>query len=458
MKYNNVKYNELREKYKEFNYDNYSYVFVDNKLEITFEFSQYDGINFKPKWTIPISEDEYIKKDRSFLDKIIFNLGLVEVISYWKATCSPILNVKCSTLNEHQKKWWKKLYFNGLGEFFYTNHISVNESDFIDIICKDELEQNKIILKDDFEGCLIPIGGGKDSIVTLETLNKSKQKLDNLCYIVNPRGATIEAAKISGYIDKTVSVNRTIDKKLLDLNNNGFLNGHTPFSAILAFSSYLTAYLYNKKFITLSNESSANESNVEGTNVNHQYSKSIEFENDFREYAQIYLSDKIQYFSLLRPLNEFKIVQIFCQYNKYFKVFKSCNVGSKEDIWCNNCPKCLYVYIMLSAFLSSEEINVIFETNMFDNIELANILDGLVSSKFDKPFECVGTKEEINYALYIKINKLKENKKELPPLLSYYMNNYSDIYDNILRNNVKNNVENYYDLENNIPIEFKGLI
>ncbi len=458
MKYNNVKYNELREKYKEFNYDNYSYVFVDNKLEITFEFSQYDGINFKPKWTIPISEDEYIKKDRSFLDKIIFNLGLVEVISYWKATCSPILNVKCSALNEHQKKWWKKLYFNGLGEFFYTNNISVNESDFIDIICNNELEKNEIILKDDFEGCLIPIGGGKDSIVTLETLNKSKQKLDNLCYIVNPRGATIETAKISGYRDKTVSVNRTIDKNLIDLNNNGFLNGHTPFSAILAFSSYLTAYLYDKKFITLSNESSANESNVEGSNVNHQYSKSIEFENDFREYVQIYLSDKIQYFSLLRPLNEFKIVKIFCQYNKYFKVFKSCNVGSKEDIWCNNCPKCLYVYIMLSAFLSLEEMNVIFETNMFDNIELTNILDGLVSSKFDKPFECVGTKEEINYALYIKINKLKENKKELPPLLSYYMNNYSDIYDNILINNVKDNVENYYDLENNVPIEFKELI
>lgn len=458
MKYNNVKYNELREKYKEFNYDNYSYVFVDNKLEITFEFSQYDGINFKPKWTIPISENEYIKKDKTFLDKIIFNLGLVEVISYWKATCSPILNIKCSGLNEHQKKWWKKLYFNGLGEFFYTNNISVNESDFINIICKNESNQNEFVLKDEFDGCLIPIGGGKDSIVTLETLNKSKQKLDNLCYIVNPRGATIETAKISGYDDKTVSVNRTLDKKLIELNANGFLNGHTPFSAILAFSSYLTAYLYNKKFITLSNESSANESNVEGTNVNHQYSKSIEFENDFREYVKNYLSDKIQYFSFLRPLNEFKIVEMFCQYHKYFKVFKSCNVGSKEDIWCNNCPKCLYVYIMLSAFLSLDEMNGIFETNMFDNIELTNILDGLVSSKFDKPFECVGTKEEINYALYIKINKLKENKEELPPLLSYYMNNYSDIYDNILKTNVKNNVEKYYDLENNLPMEFKGLI
>ncbi len=458
MKNNNVKYEDLRKIYKEFNYDNYSYIFKDNKLEIEFEFSQYDGIKFNPKWIIPISENQYLKKDKVFLDKIIFNLGLVEVISYWKATCSPILNVKCSNLNEEQKRWWKKLYFNGLGEFFYTNNISANENNFININCKNELKEDKYILKDEFNGCLIPIGGGKDSIVTLKTLDKSDQKLNNLCYIVNPRGATIETTNMAGYSDKTVYVSRTIDKNIIELNSKEFLNGHTPFSAILAFSSYLVAYLYDKKYIALSNESSANESNVKETNVNHQYSKSIEFENDFREYVKNYLSDEIQYFSFLRPLNEFKIVEKFCKYPEYFKIFKSCNVGSKENVWCNSCPKCLYVYIMLSAFLPDDIIKDIFGTNMLENIELKHMLDGLISDKFDKPFECVGTKEEINYALYLIINKLKDKEENIPSLLSYYISNYSDIYDNILKNNIKNNVENYYDVENNIPIEFKELI
>lgn len=458
MKNNNEKYNELRQTYKEFNYDGYSYVLLNNKLEITFEFSQYDGVKFNPKWVIPISENEYLKKNKDFIEKVIFNLGLVEVVSYWKATCSPILNINCGTLDEHQKKWWKKLYFNGLGEFFYTNGINVDEENFINILSENKLEKEKFLITEDCAGCLIPIGGGKDSIVTLETLNNSKFKSDNLCYIVNPRGATIETSKISGYEDKTVSVTRTIDKNLIDLNSKGFLNGHTPFSAILAFSSYLTAYLYGRKYITLSNESSANESNVAGSNINHQYSKSIEFENDFRQYVTEYLSDKIEYFSLLRPLNEFKIVEHFCKYPKYFKVFKSCNVGSKEDIWCNNCPKCLYVYIMLSAFLTSDKLHDIFGSNMFENINLTSILDGLVSSKHDKPFECVGTKEEINYALYITINKLKENNSQIPKLLEYYLNNYSEIYDNIISSNTKDNVENYYDTENNLPIGFKELI
>lgn len=458
MKYNDAKYNDLRKIYKEFNYDNYSYNFSNNKLEISFEFSQYDGIKFNPKWIIPINENVYFKKNKKFLDKIVFNLGLVEVISYWKATCSPVLNIKCSSIDENQKKWWKKLYFNGLGEFFYTNNICVDEDNFINIKCiKQDLEE-KITLEDEYYGCLIPIGGGKDSIVTLETLSQSEQKNDNLCYIVNPRGATIETVKMAGYSNNTICVSRTLDKNLIDLNLKGFLNGHTPFSAILAFSSYLTAYLCNKKYIVLSNESSANESNVEGTNINHQYSKSIEFENDFREYVNNYLSNEIQYFSFLRPLNEFRIIKIFCKYPKYFKIFKSCNVGSKEDIWCKNCPKCLYVYIMLSAFLSLDKMNDIFETNLFENSTLKNILDGLVSDKFDKPFECVGTKKEINYALYIKINNIKKNKETMPSLLTYYINNYSDIYDNIANNNIKVDIEEYYDSQNNIPLEYKELI
>lgn len=451
---NNDKYNKFREIYKEFNYENYSYFFKEDKLEITYEFTQYDGIRFSPKYVIPVSQELYEKKDKSFLDKIIFNLGLVELISYWKATCSPIVNIKCSYLNEKQKMWWKKLYFNGLGEFLYINGIETNENDLMKINCINE-NNNEINILEEFDGCLIPIGGGKDSIVTLEALRK---KSNISCYIINPRGATIDTVKTADTIENTIFAKRTIDKNLLDLNAKGFLNGHTPFSAIVAFSSYLTAYLYNKKYIALSNESSANESNVKGTNINHQYSKSIEFENDFREYVKENLSDKIQYFSFLRPLNEYKIVEKFCAYPKYFKIFKSCNVGSKEDIWCNNCPKCLYVFIMLSAFLTSEQVIDIFGTNMFENTELTGILDGLVSESFNKPFECVGTKEEINYALYIKINKLKDKEKSIPKLLSYYLEKYLYIYESINNSDIKNKVTKYFDTNNNVPEEYKELM
>ena len=165
-----------------------------------------------------------------------------------------------------------------------------------------------------------------------------------------------------------IEIYRTIDKKLIELNSQGMINGHTPFSAMLAFTSYFVAYLLSKKYIALSNENSANESNVIGEKVNHQYSKSFEFEKDFEEYSNKYLKAPVKYFSFLRPLNELQIAKIFSKHEKYHKTFKSCNVGSKEKEWkwCCNCAKCLFAYTILSPFLYKKKLVDIFGEDMFE--------------------------------------------------------------------------------------------
>ena len=123
---------------------------------------------------------------------------------------------------------------------------------------------------------------------------------------------------------------RQIDKELLELNKKGFLNGHTPFSSLLAFLTYAVAYLLDIRYIALSNESSANESNVAGEKINHQYSKSYEFEQDFKDYCIKYLDKNIEYFSFLRPLNEVQIAALFSQYKKHHRNFKSCNARKQR--------------------------------------------------------------------------------------------------------------------------------
>ena len=206
----------------------------------------------------------------------------------------------------------------------------------------------------------------------------------------------------------------------------GFLNGHTPFSAMVAFVSFLTAYLNNKKYIVLSNESSANEVNVLGTKINHQYSKSYEFEKDFQNYAKEFLSKDIQYYSFLRPLSEYQIGMIFARNKKFHKIFKSCNVGSKNDKWkwCCHCAKCLFVYSLLSPFLYKEELVNIFGEDMFENKDIISVFIDLLGKGITKPFDCVGTFEEINYAITKTIQKLEKDK--LPYLLNYYFTNYYD--------------------------------
>ena len=161
---------------------------------------------------------------------------------------------------------------------------------------------------------IVPVGGGKDSVVTLEILRRH-QKVTPM--IINPRRATLDTVKTGGFANNFLEIQRDIDPLLLKLNQQGFLNGHTPFSAMLAFYSLLIGVMSGKKNIALSNESSANESTVIGSDVNHQYSKSYEFEADFRTYVGQHRSQELNYYSFLRPLSELQIGYLFSKTPQY---------------------------------------------------------------------------------------------------------------------------------------------
>ncbi len=443
----NNKFTEYRIKYPQFIYKNYKLEKDNNNLKMTFNFEIPGLREFNPTTTIPLNNIEIDINDK-FLNYLAFNLGLIEVVSYYKSTCSPSIIIEAGYINNDQINWLKKLYYYGLGEFMYVNNIQIDEKDLMNIICTHSYEEIPIPNYNG-KGNLIPIGGGKDSNVSLEILKNYKN--DNLCFIINPKEVTLACAQAAGYPqDKIIGIKRTIDKNLIELNDEGFLNGHTPFSAIVAFSSYITAYIYNKKYITLSNESSANEATVIGTKINHQYSKTFEFENDFNNYTNKFFKIDIKYFSLLRPLTEYQIGMLFSNYKKYHSIFKSCNVGSKSIPWkwCCNCPKCLFVFTILSPYLYKENLVDIFGEDMFENKDLVKIFDELLGYSETKPFECVGTYEEVRYAVSKLINKLENNK--LPYLLQYYKNNYPLELDT--------DYEHLFNEENNLPEEYKKLV
>ena len=409
-------YRQLRKEYTYFSYESFSYTLVNSELHIYFEFSLADKYYFRPeiKLSLPANFDTDILTGSLFRN-IIFNMGMIELVSYWKAACPPRVLVKPVHLSSEQVKWWKKLYLNGLGEFFYENGI-IPDEDFINIIPEGE----ERLKKESFAGSeevLVPVGGGKDSVVTLELLSKLKKCRP---FIVNPREASINSADVAGFgRDEIITLNRSIDPQLLELNSKGFLNGHTPFSAMLAFTATLVAALYGTGEIALSNESSANEPSIPGTDINHQYSKTLEFENDFREYLSEFITDGIEYYSFLRPLNELQIAGIFSRFPTHFSSFRSCNVGSKTDSWCGKCPKCLFTYIVLSPFIGHDQLMHIFGKDLFEDESLIPLLDQLCGIAEEKPFECVGTLEEVNVAIRAYIRK--NQGREMPVLLKHYV-------------------------------------
>lgn len=446
-----LEFKKYRDTYKEFHYNTYSINQDENTIYIQYEFEILGLTKFTPKLRIPKKDIKFKNIESKYVQNMVFHIGLIELISYWKSTCSPKVVIKCGYLNEEQINWWKKVYFYGLGELFYTNNIKTDIDSFMNIEClqkQNKIEYEKI--EDDSQGYIVPIGGGKDSVVTLETLQVDKQK--DYCLIINPKPVTLKCAKIAG-MTNIIEVYREIDSKLIELNSKGYINGHTPFSAMLAYVSYLVAFLLSKKYVALSNENSANESNVIGEKINHQYSKSFEFECDFEKYANKYLKAPIKYFSFLRPLNELQIAKIFAKHEKYHNIFKSCNVGSKGEKWewCLNCAKCLFAYIILSPFLYKEKLVKIFKEDMFENKELLNIFVELTGNGKTKPFDCVGTFEEVNFAISKTIENIEKKKENMPYLLKYYKDNYKLV-------DTSNDITKRYNNENNLNKEQNEMI
>lgn len=460
-----MKIDFLRKKCPRFIYEKYFYKISGKNLEIFFDFRIEPNIIFRPKIIIEnIDKKRLAKIENRVLNNLIFNLGLMEIPSYWKATCSPEIEIQAGYLGKEQIKWWKDLIVNGMGQFFYENKIDWREPNFL--IIKNSLNNRKTNLPRPSlgrlggRGTLAPVGGGKDSVVTLEILKKAKKELSS--FSLNPTEAAKKIMKIAGCA-KPIIVKREIDPKLLELNRRGFLNGHTPFSAYLAFLSTLVAVLFGKKYISVSNERSSNEGNVRylGKAINHQWSKSSDFEQKFRKYSRKYLTSGVEYFSLLRPLYEIQIAKIFSQYPQSFSAFLSCNEayktgsGTKKPTqkWCGSCPKCLFVFTALYPFIKESELLKIFRKNLFADKSLLPVMQQLTERAF-KPFECVGTKKETLIAFYLAYQKcIGDTYAKLPVLLKYFKEKIIPQYPNLEKESQR--VLNSWNSQNNLPKEFE---
>lgn len=442
-----MEYKVLREKYDKFIYQSYTIEEDSENIYLKYEFEIENLASFHPVLTIAKKDFEIRNLDSNLAKNIAFNLGIVEAISYYKLTCSKYFCIKCGILNQEQIAWYQKLIYLGLGEFRYINHIEVSQKDFVEIVTEGPAlkpERFQGNLKD----CMVPIGGGKDSNVTLELLKQMPYK--RFGFRINLEDVSKKCAEIAGLEDNDIiEVKRKIELNLLELNQQGFLNGHTPFSAMVAFVTYFVATIFGKKYIVLSNEDSANESNIKGENINHQYSKTIEFENDFREYVKNYICPNgPEYFSFLRPITEFQIAKLFSEQEQYHKIFKSCNVGSKSKPWkwCCNCAKCLFPYIILSPFLYKKKLVDIFGEDLFEKESLLKTFIELCGYSENKPFECVGTYEEVRVAVSKTIANLDG---ELPFLLQYYKEHFDLVDKDLLH---------YYHENHHLPKEFDEIL
>ncbi|MDD4932414.1 MAG: hypothetical protein PHO89_02985 [Methylacidiphilaceae bacterium] len=386
-------------------YEGFRYRIRPNRLTVSFSFRLGDSLIFRPRSSFPIASPPPPKE---VLDLLVFSLGLIELVSYWKAACPSRIRIEAGYLTDEQIGWWKRLYFRGLGEFFYRNGIVVTEEEFVEIRASGP--RHAPFLRRDCVGTLVPVGGGKDSFVTLDLL-RSRGQESATPFLLNSSWEQRNTVAHFGFPNsRTARARRTIDPLLLEMNRQGFWNGHTPFSALLAFAALLTAVTLGRRWIVLSNEASADEPTVLGSEINHQYSKSFAFERDFAEYAARWVTPSVGYFSLLRPWNELQIAERFARIPGALERFRSCSSPGRS--WCARCAKCLFVALILSPFVEKRRLDTIFGRELLEDLSLAPLFFSLLGGEESKPFACVGTMVESRAAA------ARLARQARPPLLA----------------------------------------
>jgi hypothetical protein len=321
--------------------------------------------------------------------------------SYYK--CFPAKELVYEGINSNQAEFIESAYKMGLGEYLYVNQLNPDViGKFVDV--SDSAEPNPEVL--DLANALVLVGGGKDSLVSTDLLKKAGKNFTS--FRVNSK------EWVDGQLEKigapVSTIKRTLDPNLMQLMGQGALNGHVPVTAILSAAAIMDAIRLGLADVITSNEASANIPNTEycGMEINHQFSKSLELETAFANYVHEFISPSLNYFSLLRPWTEMKIVEYFVEnlFDEYSGMWSSSNHNfrlgadtSKAEWDPNFSEKTLSIFGMFAAFVEPEKLIKEMGGDYFESAEYAKIWDELVGNIGIKPLECVADIEEMKLAV-----------------------------------------------------------
>ena len=324
-------------------------------------------------------------------DKLLDLAALVLGTSYFKLRAPTVISAPDIRLTEAERAFALDVYENGLGEFYARNQLQRFGRLVFDIRADDRHAPAAPVLP---HRALLPIGGGKDSLVSVALLEEAG--VDFTPFAGNPRGPIVTSIQRVGR--GSLPVIRRLDPEMIMLGQQpGYYNGHVPSTAINSMIAALCALLYGYDQIVLSNERSASEGNTEwdGREVNHQHSKSLGFEEMIADILAGATGGALGYFSLLRPFSEARIAGLFARDDKFDTVFSSCNRnfrynGHDGPLWCGECPKCHFVFLILAPRMNKDRLLRIFGKNLLADPAHEHSFRELTGLAGQKPWECVG--------------------------------------------------------------------
>ena len=358
-----------------------------------------DGPEMTETVTVPGAPFRLDGERAAAVQRALRLLHLIAGVSYYKAAVPAQVSIDSYAIDADTAALVEMVYLNGLGEFAYRNGLNLRGRFKLPVDAQAEPTQ-PLGLR---EHALVAIGGGKDSLVSIEALRRA-----GVAATVTWIGGS---QLIRACAERTglpmLNIGRALAPELFELNRQGAWNGHIPVTAVNSAIMVLAALVQGVDQVVFSNERSASYgSQIAGTGeVNHQWSKGWAFEQAFGEHVQRHVAADLHYYSLLRPLSELAVARQFAKTDYYDAHFSSCNrnfhiLGERPvNRWCGVCPKCHFVFLALAPFMPKTRLVRIFGRNLLDDGEQAGGFDALLEFQDHKPFECVGEGKESRAAM-----------------------------------------------------------
>lgn len=403
-----------------------------------FNYSYSDGVVsllFQEEHTFPFE----IEDSRS-----LRALAIATSISYFKLHLAPQIHIEWA-LNQTETDFWQWLFRNGFSELIYQNKLDWNIVDRIEVTSSNGMppvqEKTEVFEKK----AVVGIGGGKDSSLAAELLKKMSIPVTG--FATKVRSIPLLSENAAALSVPLLAVVRKTDPQLLSLKVDVFL-GHIPISLVYALTGVVIAEHEKSKYVVVANETSADESNTTwlGREVNHQWSKSSEFEEKLQSFVHQTIHSEVTYFSILRPLGGLRVTNLFAKMCPHvFQAFSSCNRNftieqNGANRWCGECAKCLGTNMLLAPSVPIQKRIEIFRKDLYQNTNLEPLVKELLGLTPIKPFDCVATRAEMCLAATfdpdfkhsplgktlpeIEWNTVVESAKEADTLMTNYHDNF----------------------------------
>ncbi len=346
---------------------------------------------------------------RASVEGLLSLLHWVAGVSYFKAALPHTISCESGTPGPAAAALLEALYSEGLGELAYVNGLGALPRPRFPY----EPEEGRKQARPEPGGevaprrVLVPVGGGKDSVVALEAVRRSGVEL--ALFSIGDAAPIARTAEVAGL--PRLIARRELDPLLFELNAAGAINGHIPITAIVTCIAMLTAALHGFDAVAMANERSASAGNVrwDGIEVNHQFSKGLAAER-LLSAAAAELDAPVVQFSVLRPASELAIARAFAGLERYHAAFTSCNAifrldpALRSSSWCRDCPKCRFVFLAMAPFSEPDHMREIFGGDLLDDELQFEGFALLAASGGHKPFECVGEEQESIAAMRLLAN------------------------------------------------------